>query len=307
MSGQDCARCRSLSQCWAPSLSDDGIAVNLIVCRIKRGIDVNRNTKALLQITAPKAVSFATGLSRESRHIDTSDTVCDVQSVMVESLLKEYVAGDSLHPLAFWFRRHSGSVTRWADRRLKSARRDDRYLADDPDGLLVEEGEPAREFDEQAEVKATCAHAIDLIEDGVTLSTREYRVIRFCLSNADESKSNLIDGLHVQLADLFGVKRNTVSKAYRRAVRRLVYAGGAMRAHVARQGLSLPASAHARRAWRFVGNDNVDLVTATEGAEMAALSRNSKASMDTIAWIYGVTPSVADRICRRFRAGEASL
>jgi predicted DNA-binding protein (UPF0251 family) len=57
-----------------------------------------------------------------------------------------------------------------------------------------------------------------IIEDGVTLNSNEYRVLKFCLYNGNElNATRHIDGLHIMLANIMGVSRPRVTRLYKRA------------------------------------------------------------------------------------------
>ena len=66
---------------------------------------------------------------------------------------------------------------------------------------------------------------MDIIQDGTTLNANEYRALRFCLYNANDSNDiRMIDGLHIHLARMMGVSRPRVTRLYKRGKDKIVVA-----------------------------------------------------------------------------------
>lgn len=65
----------------------------------------------------------------------------------------------------------------------------------------------------------------EIIENGLTLNANEYRALRFCMNNANDSNDiRMIDGLHIHLARMMGVSRPRVTRLYKRGKDKLTVA-----------------------------------------------------------------------------------
>ena len=282
------------------------MAVNLLTCRLERGIQTARTTRALLQIVDPKVQEVARGLGRAIRYSARTahrDLVAEIQSVVIEKLLTTYMMGEPIHPLYWLFGRPAGAVTAWAQRRQRAARRDkyrygslgtfdsDADLMKNSDAVVI----PAHEYDEHAAERERLARVLAVLDDGLTLSALEYRVVAFCFRNARESTdrrqgSAPTRGLHAALAQRLDLPRATVTRVYGEAVRKLLHASGEMRAYFSKRGITqLP-----RRA--------VGRVAALSADEISTLLEHQKRlPVDDLIWLYGVPRYFIHTVLGRFK------
>lgn len=289
---QDCAHCRGLRTCWDSRLTPKGIVVNLLVCRLKRGIAKEKSTGTLLTLIQPKIRMIARRIQSPNDLASRQDLERDIQSVIVESLLTKYILGDYIHPLRWLFSQPHGAVTRWAARYAKRQRREAnavvRYGTDtDFDSTLIAlnylasdrrilSGPATRvrdvlEYDPQLEEHARAARVAAVVDDGHTLTTDEYRVLSFCLTNT----GLLEDGLHRLLAVRMGVSRQVVTKLFSTAVHRALDASGDAGAYWRAKRLTPP---------RKRGD-----VTPAEVADLVRLRQTRQIPFAELAWMYGVS------------------
>lgn len=334
---QDCARCRSLGACWDRRLDSYGIAVNLLVCRLRQNIERDRSTRLLCRMLEPKLIQVAqTVVGQVGSTVSVRELVLEQQSVMVESLLTQYVLGDFLHPLHWLFGNPNGAITRWALHYIRVAVREAQttyhydssplragiggwepgHSSDFEDRLTqvnhaasgnrVSQGPPdlaenAVEYDETAQEHERGAAILDVVDDGVTLSLAEYRIVAFCLANAREDSGQPIAGLHQAMARRMRLRRKAVTRLYGLGIRRLLDAYGETSQYFRRKGLKIPKTAHARRRARQLRLPVADSMNANEIADMLELRRQARVSVQDIAWMFGVCEDFVYRLCRRFR------
>lgn len=325
---QDCSRCRAITTCWEAGASTDAVVVNLLVCRIRQRIDENQATKVLLAMLRPKLRALAARIARGSGHgrrTNVANLVTEMESIVIERLMTRYVLGERMHPLHWLFNEPNGAMTRWAARRIARYQRHAAYTlsygtrireqslvtlnrtaTDDQvtSGPLVAQGAPAPEHDETAELREATQHALDLLDDGVTFPLAEYRVLRFCLDNAQDTDSRDIRapvrGLHLELADHMAVPRRHVTRLYALASRRLLDATGRATSYLAHLGVRVPRSAQKRRANRRRHTPQVEALTPEEIHELIELRATTAATTLDLAWAYGVSEDLVYRLTRRF-------
>jgi hypothetical protein len=260
---QDCSRCRHIFKCrnrrtaHDRPLSDRNDMINLLVCRLKLGVNINESAKTLLHLFRPGMVNLVASARRKTggASIDFDDMLMDMQSFAVESILIKYRIGE-LNPITnFLFDIKSGYLVKWsqwyvtkaqrfssrhtlagsnplfdgecADDNEDSQHQDDNYTNVDFDsvgGRGVMEAARSNVIDSAMDVfrhteKRTLADDVmAIIEDGVTLNANEYRVFKFCLLNANDGNDiRMIDGLHIHLARMMGVSRPRVTRLYKRS------------------------------------------------------------------------------------------
>jgi hypothetical protein len=332
-----------MSVCWDKNLKPHGVAINLLVCRIERDINREAATKTLLKMIDPKIRRVANrmvDLLQTYSHTSRRDFILEIQSVIIESLLTNYHMGETLHPLRWLFGKPNGAVTCWFRnyvRRIYRRTELERHYTDIeqrapnrlddfsefsdletyirvanfnssgwavktlPDSIIV----PAPEYDEGHEFKSKVEDAIDCVEDGLTFPINEYRVMRFCLSNAQPDAAQPMTGLHLWLSRAMRMDRKVVGRLYGAASRRLLDVTGATDSYLQSRGLRVPRTARARRARRVVTASSRNLFTpllsADEVADLIELSEARKASVPDLAWMYGVSEDFVYRIRRRFR------
>ncbi len=89
---QDCGTCAKRINCWAQGIKEEHIVLNLLVCRLKRGIEINRTTKLILQMLQPKLHVLATRAIRNT-NIDLSTALADLESATIQCLQHQYIMG----------------------------------------------------------------------------------------------------------------------------------------------------------------------------------------------------------------------
>ena len=222
--GQDCGACRNQPICFADKIKEEHIITNLLVCRIKRGIDVSRSARLFLRLVRPKLRTLAKNAVR-GVNIDIDIALADLESQTIEYLQHHYIMGEIAYPLHYLFGQPNGVVRHFANNYARKARKYESHHAfTDGDELagnskhdehvIPEEPGTTTDTDETREARK-------VLEDGITLSLHEYRVARFCLHNATEAKRPL-NGLHVYLAKTMGVARARVTRIWADSAKKLV-------------------------------------------------------------------------------------
>lgn len=216
---QDCGGCRNVVNCWMPGIKDEHIITNMLVCRIKRGIEVNKASRLFIQMVRPKLKLLARQAVRGTR-IDLDIALADMESEVLDYIQNHYIMGEIAYPLHRLFNDHNGHMKFYASNYARSTRRyeDTHLLPSSSDEALYDE---ATTMDEEETDTDVTRRARDIIDDGLTLSLAEYRVMKFCLSNASDAKRPL-NGLHVYLSRSMGVVRARVTKVWADASKKVV-------------------------------------------------------------------------------------
>jgi len=320
---QDCSRCRAQHVCWKPELDDHAIVVNLLVCRIQRRVDANAATKTLLKMVRPKLLKSADKLARKLGGASVRDVVRDLESVAIESLLSTYIVGESLHPLRWLFGEPNGTIPRYCFKRAREHRMraatecslttDDEvetHIARMPTGgeerrassqgsvgqvyslphdLVVQ----PNEFVGEVRRSEQAARIRDVLEDGVTLNTLEYRVLSFCMHSVAR-------GAQCFLQSQMGLSRHRVTRIYAVALRRVIQATGLSASYLQQRGLR-PRRAASRRRRKVLqrrGNEAHGL----SPQEVARICRYRKKRIPLldIAWAYGVSEDTVRAVHRKY-------
>jgi hypothetical protein len=259
--GQQCSRCRHIYKCRSRRttsgkvLSDRNDTINLLVCRLKININVDQSAASLLKLFRPGMINLVADAKRRANgvNVDFDEMLAEMQSFTIESIMTKYRIGE-LNPITnFLFDIKSGYLIKWSRWYVTKLRRfysrhvlsgygqsDDEFeFSDDGDGQRTAGDtvwDPSAE-DSVIEFQARAQHTLaddvsSIVEDGTTLNTNEYRAIKFCLQNANDSNDvRMIDGLHIQLARLMGVSRPRVTRLYKRGKDKLTVAIGRKRFH----------------------------------------------------------------------------
>lgn len=191
--------------------------LNLLTCRIKRGIDVNRSARAFLQMVRPELKILAR-YAVKGTNIDPDTALADLESFTMDQIQHVYLMGETFWPLPFLFGKPDGRVRRFAGAYSKKTKRfEATHVLEGGDSAF---GNPAwdnhvESEPEELDNELTRA-ARGVVDDGITLSLTEYRVMKFCLSNASDAKRPL-NGLHVYLARTTGQPRTKVTKFFKDA------------------------------------------------------------------------------------------
>lgn len=324
---QDCARCPQLRKCWdlRGSPSDAVLAINLLVCRLKLGLAPNKTTRLLLRLLRPKVLKMTGWIQRTIApdHIDQDELIADMESATIEYLLCNYDMGEVAWPLHYLFGYPNGVMRGWAMNFTNKIRRHNKthysYGLDDDEGgddlesrvaqlnrQLTRIGTPmllaGPMYDEQLDApveRAPMHAALRAVDDGVTLGLSEYRVLQFCLNNANPSGS--VRGLHSWLAGHADVKRKTITKYYRLGGYRAIEAAGQTAAVLAARGVDLTGiNARRRQRWLHGDPDPAERLTPAEIHGLLAAARQTDLTLHDVCWAYGIGDKIYYKLRDRY-------
>ena len=338
---QDCSRCRNIMNCW--SGRENEILLNMLVCRIQRDIERDRSLRLFLKMIRPKLIKTALRMVNRGGSygsLFTDDLVAEQESVITVVLLKHYVLGDIGHPLHYLFGKPNGAVYRWVLHRINSHCRyystnflygstaeatdddsphDTNYSADferklhrlnkAATGGRVQSAPPLAVTaapdtkTNDTPLSRSIDQAMRVVEDGVTLSLSEYRVIRFCLTHArDDGSIRILDGLHRFLAAQTGSSRQVATRLFASAERRIIDALGLTSKILRSRGVDVclipkyrRERIQRRRGWKpsLSVQEVIDAIRFREAHQSARLS--------DVAWGYGISLVTLRHFCRRFQ------
>jgi hypothetical protein len=252
---QTCMTCPNLVKCWAThtnsgnAISVQNVLINNQICRLQLGIDRDQVAANLIKLYKPGMIRILSYAKQTGSMVgsDMDQILQDMQSTMIEYLLYDYKIGDRGRATPYLFDPHQGFLVKWAKWALGKQRKfyshhelhssnvsnDDDIVHDDSyrsqhstqnggsnSWESIMEGSDSVRFDPFVvdEISSLAKEVVDIIDDGITLNSNEYRVMKFCLSNANEANSSRhIDGLHIYLAKLMGVSRPRITRLYSRA------------------------------------------------------------------------------------------
>lgn len=255
---QTCPTCPHQAKCWAVStntgkpVSTQNVLINILICRLQLNIQRDKAAANLLQLLRPGMIRLISHVRQTGNTpgIDIDQLLTDMQSTTIEYLLYDYKIGDRGRATPYLFDPHQGFLTKWVkwivgkNRRFYSHHElfnpnpdDSAYGNDDDSGYqtgwtsaggdggswgAILEGNSNLRYDPYAERESDDSlmgkQVTEIIDDGVTLNSNEYRVIKFCMTNANETNNTRhIDGLHIYLARLMGVSRPRITRLYKRA------------------------------------------------------------------------------------------
>lgn len=309
---QDCSTCANMTSCWASKgaqpLEAEAIVSNLLVCRIQRNIARDTSTRLFLSLIRPKLKQAARSVARTGMSAD--EAVRELESHVMVTLLERYVMGEAAPPIVWLFHDKLGTVSLWVRHTVRDANRQrDRYLSYSSSDTATSNadletritllnrvasghrvhGPPAAltpTVSEDPVESERCRVALDVLEDGLTLTTAEYRVMRFCLQNARGSE-RMTDWLHQHMAKVLGVTRSVVSRLYGLSYRRLLDAVGLRRAYLSAKGIEPSTS---RRTFR-------GRLTAEEILQV--IENGHAASLD-VAWALGISDVAVKQLRRKY-------
>ena len=240
---QQCATCNYVAKCYSNRTSPRNIVMNILACRIRLGINRNDSSKLLLQMIRPNLLRLIGNAKAKvgSGYIDTQTLLMDLESRVIECLISEngYKIGETafLTEYLFGSNPRTGWVRKWIlwnfskhQRFYKKhmlygqdPRSDTEEEIPEADRSALFEHEAFISIDSDDNNNDAIAAIMRIIDDGVTLNANEYRVIAFCLSNANESnKSRLIDGTHTYLSQIMMVSRPRITRLYSVAKQKLL-------------------------------------------------------------------------------------
>jgi len=203
---------------------------------MQRGIDVNRSTKLFLKLIEPKLKKLAYH-AHEKMGLDYKTCVLHLGSLAAENILYKYVIGDVIPPIVWLFHPRTGHIMsqieiesrKRAARQRTSSGVDVATLPQD----IPEDDDGDSDFDDEVVALRR------VLEDGRTLTTTEYRVLKFCLSNAREHTKHK-ESLHQHLAQCLEARRNFISRTYGIAYRKIIKAAGLHERFLSAKGVRTP-------------------------------------------------------------------
>lgn len=255
---QTCTICPHIAKCWpthtntGKPVSTQNVVINILICRLQLGIDRDQSAANLLKLLRPGMIRLISHVRQQGNTpgIDMEQLLHDMQSTTIEYLMWDYKIGDRGRATPYLFDPHQGFLTKWVkwivgkNRRFYSHHElhspignetsDEGEMDFDPGDVggsqadgggswsALMEGSGSMQYDPNAEYdngeSEMSRQVMSIIEDGATLNSNEYRVIKFCMTNANEANSTRhIDGLHIYLAKLMGVSRPRITRLYKRA------------------------------------------------------------------------------------------
>jgi hypothetical protein len=315
--------------------------LNLLVCRIQRNIDRDRSLQLFLRMIRPKLTKLANQIHAASNaygSVFIDDLVAEAEAVVSDVLINHYAIGEIGHPLHYLFGQPNGSLYRWAITWAKQHRahysRNVFYgstagfrhtqkgeggdsVKDFESGLnwlnsAITHGKvrhaPIEVSEHPSEVEVlplsdSVKDAAGLVDDGVTLSLQEYRVMRFCLNHArDDGIVRLMDGLHKHIGVEMDAYRQHVSRLFATAERRVIDALGLTSHVLAERGVDVEkVPRYRRKNIRRVRGWRPQLTVQEIIDAVAFYDSHPKARLADVAWAYGVGAETLRSVCRRFR------
>jgi hypothetical protein len=252
---QECTRCVSIGKCWATvtntghPVSSSNVLININICRLQMGIERDKAVKNLLKILRPGMIRLISYVKQTGAipGIDMEQLLNDMQSVAIEYLLYDYKIGDRGRATPYLFDPNQGFLIKWVKWMTgKNRRFYSHHELHDPNESYTDEEEDAHHHQAQWTTQSDTHNSwdsitqgsiqskydlyastdkeidmsgsiMDIINDGMTLNSNEYRVMLYCLTNSNESNNTRhIDGLHISLAKLMNVSRPRITRLYRR-------------------------------------------------------------------------------------------
>jgi hypothetical protein len=259
---QTCSTCPHAKKCWGlrtnsgKPISAQNITINILICRLQLGIQRDMAAKNLIQLYRPGMLRLLSHAKQQGNIVDmeVNTILQDMQSTMIEYLAYDYKIGDRGRATPYLFDPQQGFLTKWIKWTVGKNRRfymhhelfspnDDENDSDDGTSepeyaqhatqgrtqdswSAVMDGGGSLRYDpytQDNDISHLSKQVTEIIEDGITLNSNEYRVMQFCLSNGNESNNTrLIDGLHIILSKLMGVSRPRITRLYARAKSKLI-------------------------------------------------------------------------------------
>ena len=307
--------------------------VNLLVCRIRMRVEPDRAAKLLLEMLKPKTMTIAQKIMRTTGgRLEFSEVYADVQSQVIEILLCKYDLGELLRPLGWLFAEPNGAMTRWTLRYANEKRKQFVVMMSYDSGPRLSDAAGSTwdmetsirvmnsavtggkirssplgttEIEVDDGTQARYQDMVAVLDDGVTLDTTEYRILKFYFDNGREDWAMPIKGLRRYASRRFRVASSQVPTIYHAASQRIIDAMGEGPAQMAKRGVTPPPeSARRRRRWRMRLSNPSDHLSQPEIKAILAMRRErNKPAVHDIAWALGVTPDAIYRVQRR--ASEA--
>lgn len=234
-------------------ISTQNVLINVLICRLQLGIKRDQAAANLIKLYRPGMIRLLTHAKQSGNIVgtDMDQLLQDMQSTMIEYLLYDYKIGDRGRATPYLFDPHQGFLTKWVKWVIGKNRRfyvhHELYSPLDEHGGTNEDGSEqsyhAEQISTQGGTNSSWSAILEgsgsmtynpyaqedsasnlgrqvnnIIDDGVTLNSNEYRVMKFCMSNANEANNTRhIDGLHICLGKLMSVSRPRITRLYKRA------------------------------------------------------------------------------------------
>jgi hypothetical protein len=238
------------SKCWPQTtntgkpVSTNNIYINILICRLQLGIKRDKAAQNLISVFRPGMIRLLSHVKQSGNlgNLDMDQLLSDMQATMIEYLLYDYKIGDRGRATPYLFDPYQGFLTKWVKWIVGKHRKfyahhdlygntsgdetngDDESYSDNEIGTTSDGNSWSSIFEQSTTVaddtvdKTLMNEIYAIIDDGVTLNSNEYRVMTFCMYNANESNNTRhIDGLHITLASLMGVSRPRITRLYKRS------------------------------------------------------------------------------------------
>lgn len=240
---QDCQNCPYRKKCWNESQSPSAsvLTLNLLVCRLKMGIKTNSTTRLILEMLEPKVQSMVKSILQKCPSEDRATVKAELQTAIIESIMTSYDLGGRAWPLHYLFAYPRGTMWGWYFRYLNRVQKSASRLT-----VLDNVELPAPEPEPASETPQVVTNALQIIDDGFTLTGKEYRIFNFCLQNSDDMLQRSLG--HVYLATTFNEDRSSISRIYRKAQAKIIEACGQTESVL---GVKFSTNAKRRRARMF--------------------------------------------------------
>lgn len=255
---QDCVRCPHQLKCWSlatnngKKLSSRNVLINILVCRLQLGINKDDAARMLIELYKPGMMRLLYNAKAmyKDRVVDINEAFNDISSAAIELMQHDYRIGDRGRLTPYLFDPHQGFLTKWvkwyfnkckkfySQHELHPTSGSTNSGDDNVDGIdelersdggdygmssLIDQSRDYGDEENNAKVSEMLETVVAIIEDGVTLNSNEYRVLKFCMQNANElNNTRYIDGLHIYLSKLMGVSRPRCTRLYKRAKQKVM-------------------------------------------------------------------------------------
>ena len=237
---QDCQNCPYRTKCWNESRKPSAsvLTLNLLVCRLKLGIKPNTTTRLILQMLEPKVQSMVKSIMQKCPGEDRQTVKAELQTAIIEALITGYDLGGRAWPLHYLFAYPKGVMMGWSFRYVHRVHKDASRLT-----VLDQADWAAPEPEPEPEPSDVIDEALRVVDDGLTLSAKEYRIFHFCMQNADAMLQRSLG--HVYLANTLKEDRSSISRIYRRAQAKVIESCGQTEALL---GIKITSDPKKRRA-----------------------------------------------------------
>jgi hypothetical protein len=217
---QDCQRCNHVQKCWFASTNN--ITLNLLTCRIKYGIKENASLRHFFTMIKPKlqkiTKQYTSVVWADSESYE--ENMAEMQAAVYDAIKSSYNISSVLYITAYLFSFPAGVVTRWARNKINSNLK--YYSTHQLTDTFGTDSHDVWEIDTDDYIYAV----FDIIEDGKTLTTDEYRILSFLMKNAreDRHRVRMMDGLIAHLENLTNMSKTDIRDNFKSAKEKLIEA-----------------------------------------------------------------------------------